>query len=443
MSFRRYGSYRESGVEWLGDVPTPWPVQPLKTVAGFTNGEAFKPSEWSDAGTPIIRIQNLNGGDEFNFYEGSVDPRYHVHSGDLLFGWSGNRGTSFGPFKWSREGLHYLNQHIFKVDPGAAHPGWLYWCLKAVTQYVERQAHGIIGMVHVTQGKLGAVAVPLPSQREQEAVAAFLDRETAKIDALVEEQRRLIELLKEKRQAVISHAVTKGLDPSSPMKDSGVEWLGEVPAHWRLRPLKHVARFQSGGTPSKERPDLWDGDVPWASAKDLKVDVLDDTADHISAAAVEDGLAQLVPANSVVVLVRGMMLARTFPVVLTSAPMAINQDLKALMPLEGLRADFLAWSLRASTAETLGRLDEAGHGTKALRMEAWASLAVPLPPAPEQEAIASHIVSATARLDDLAAQADAAIALLTERRAALISAAVTGKVDVREPAAVPAELELA
>ena len=221
-------------------VPDHWSLQPLKTIADFTNGEAFKPTEWTDSGIPIIRIQNLNGGDEFNYFDGEVDTRYHILPGDLLFGWSGNRGTSFGPFRWSRAGLHYLNQHIFKVSTTADF-GWLYWCLKAVTVFVEQQAHGIIGMVHVTKGRLGGVYVPLPSTDEQSAIAAFLDRETSKIDALVDEQRLLIELLKEKRQALISHTVTKGLSGSVPMKDSGIEWLGQVPAHWGVGTLIRVA----------------------------------------------------------------------------------------------------------------------------------------------------------------------------------------------------------
>ena len=124
MSVPGYPSYRESGVDWVGVVPKSWDVKPLKHLADFVNGEAFKPAEWSDSGTPIIRIQNLNGGDDFNCYGGDVHPRHHVQKGDLLFGWSGNRGTSFGPFLWPREGLHYLNQHIFKVEPRECHIGW-------------------------------------------------------------------------------------------------------------------------------------------------------------------------------------------------------------------------------------------------------------------------------------------------------------------------------
>jgi type I restriction enzyme S subunit len=185
MSFPRYPAYKPSGVEWLGEVPEHWETIPLKHFADFTNGEAFKPAEWSDSGMPIIRIQNLNEGEDFNYYDGVVEDRYLVHDGDLLFGWSGNRGTSFGPFRWSRNEVCALNQHIFRVVPRAIGKQALYWILKAVTAHVEDQAHGIIGMVHITKSDLGAINVPIPEPLEQASIASFLDRETAKIDALV------------------------------------------------------------------------------------------------------------------------------------------------------------------------------------------------------------------------------------------------------------------
>jgi type I restriction enzyme S subunit len=436
LSFPRYAKYKDSGVEWLGEVPEHWEVKPLKHLADFINGAAFKPSEWSESGMPIIRIQNLNGGEEFNYFDGEVEKRYLVHDGDLLFGWSGNRGTSFGPFLWRRNEVCALNQHIFRVVPYSADKGELYWILKAVTAQVEDQAHGIIGMVHVTKGDLGAINVPIPPPAEQTAIAAFLDRETGKIDALVAEQRRLMELLKEKRQAVISHAVTRGLNPAIPMKDSGIEWLGEVPEHWKVMPLKYAITLTSGGTPSKDNLAYWDGEVPWASSKDLKVDELFDTQDHISQFALDEGAAVLVPAGTILSVVRGMILLHTFPVVLTRVATAINQDLKAITPKTGMNVEYLAWLLRGSSSEVLSRTDEAAHGTKVLRIEAWLSMEIPIPPLAEQTAIVAHLEQELSKFDTLTAEAQRAIDLLQERRTALISAAVTGQIDVREVLAV-------
>lgn len=430
--YKPYPVYKDSGVEWLGRIPEHWEITPLKYEAEFVNGAAFKPEQWSEIGTPIIRIENLNGSLNFNCFDGEMDARYHVEQGDLLFGWSGNRGTSFGPFIWPHAGRHYLNQHIFRICNFKFDKAWFYWSLKAVTAHVEDQAHGIIGMVHITKGDLGAIKIATPALAEQQAISAHLDRETARIDALIEKKTRFIELLREKRQALITHAVTKGLDPSVKMKTSGVEWLGEVPEHWDVSPLKHLVRFRSGGTPSKDNLEFWDGDIPWASAKDLKQEVLADTIDHLTESAIDSGAALLVPPGSILVVVRGMILARLFPVVETMAPMAINQDLKALIPSEKLNSRYLAHLLRGSSAESLSRLEEAGHGTKALRMENWVSIELPVPPLHEQLAIIEMLDIQTARIDSLADKTERSIELLKERRSALITAAVTGQIDLRE-----------
>lgn len=162
--------------------------------------------------TPIIRIENLNRGDSFNYTTRALPEKFRAERGELLFGWSGNRGTSFGPFLWWRDGVHYVNQHIFRVVDLKVDKLWLYWGLRAVRAYIERQAHGIIGMVHVTRGELGSVKIPTLPLAEQRAIAAFLDRETAKLDALVAKVRDAIDRLRELRAALITAAVTGRID---------------------------------------------------------------------------------------------------------------------------------------------------------------------------------------------------------------------------------------
>jgi type I restriction enzyme, S subunit len=203
---------KDSGVEWLGEIPAHWYVKPLKHVTSFINGFAFKPDEWGLDGTPIIRIENLNGGDTFNYTARQLPTKYCADEGDLLFGWSGNRGTSFGPFLWWRAGKHYVNQHIFRVVGYAVDKVWLYWALRAVTSYVEKQAHGIIGMVHVTRGELGSIPIPVLEPEEQVAIARHLETEHARIDELVAKIRDAIDRLKELRTALISAAVTGKID---------------------------------------------------------------------------------------------------------------------------------------------------------------------------------------------------------------------------------------
>lgn len=221
--------------------------------------------------------------------------------------------------------------------------------------------------------------------------------------------------------------------PYPAYKDSGVEWLGDVPAHWAVTPLKYLATFRSGGTPSKENLQFWGGEIPWASAKDLKKDRLEDTADHITELALMSGGASLVPAGSILVVVRGMILARLFPVVETLVPMAINQDLKSLKAAEVLYDGFLAYLLRGLATESLRRLEEAGHGTKALRMEGWTSMRLTVPPLIEQQEILDFITAENNRIDGLAIRKKRFIELLREKRQALITNAVTKGLDPNAP----------
>lgn len=215
-------------------------------------------------------------------------------------------------------------------------------------------------------------------------------------------------------------------------KDSGAEWLGETPKHWGVAALKYLVSMKSGGTPSKDNLDYWDGDIPWASAKDLKVDYLSDTADHITQDAVDAG-ASLVPAGSLLVVVRGMILAKIFPVVQTTTPMAINQDLKALQPKPGVDSRYLSWLLRGAEKESMRRTDEAGHGTKALRMDIWSAMPLPVPPVDEQCVIATFLDRETAKLNELMAEQEKLIALLKEKRQAEIAHAVTKGLDPTVP----------
>lgn len=436
MSFPRYPEYKDSGVEWLGEVPAHWNVAPLKHVAQFINGDAFKPTDWVESGIPIIRIQNLNGSDDFNYFDGEVANRHLVHDEELLFGWSGNRGTSFGPFIWRHDKVCALNQHIFRVVPVALDKRELYWTLKAVTSHVEDQAHGIIGMVHITKGDLGAINVPLPPAEQQESIAAFLDRETAKIDALVAEQEKLIALLKEKRQAVISHAVTKGLNPDTPMKDSGIEWLGKVPAHWCVMPIRLAARLESGHTPSRSHPEYWeDCSIPWFTLGDVwqirdgRTNYVSETKELVSEIGLANSSARLLPAGTV-------MLSRTASVGFTAImgiEMATTQDFANWICGSTLRPEFLLYALRGMHAEFKRLMMGSTHNT--IYMPDIQAFRFALPPIVEQDAIVKAVRLELKRIDELSEEAEKGIGLLKERRSALISAAVTGKIDVRSFAA--------
>jgi hypothetical protein len=158
------------------------------------NGIAFKPVEWRSTGVPIIRIQNLNGADDFNYTDKDGLPhKLLIQPGDLLFAWSGNRGTSFGSFLWGKEFPGYLNQHIFKVADFSLDQSYFYYALRAVTAYVEEQAHGIIGLVHITKPELGRISIPVPPEREQQQIGQYLDEALAGMNQLSERAKRQLQ----------------------------------------------------------------------------------------------------------------------------------------------------------------------------------------------------------------------------------------------------------
>ena len=437
MIFPRYLEYKNTGLAWAKRVPAHWAIKRLRFVAqlnpsksevaevdraiqvsflpmdaigddGWLNLERTRPISEVESGYTYFRNGDVTLA--------KITPCFENGKGALMQGLEG--GIGFGTTELI----------VARPNPTEVTGKLLSWIFRSPNFRAQGEAsmYGAGGQKRVPDDFVRDFAWAFPPLGEQTSITAFLDRETAKIDALIAEQEKLIALLAEKRQATISHAVTRGLNPNASMKDSGVAWLGKVPAHWSVIPLKYLVDLRSGGTPSKENLTYWNGDVPWASAKDLKVERLEGTLDRITQKAVDDGAANIVDAGAVLVVVRGMILARMFPVVETLVPMAINQDLKALLPRDGLSPTYLAWLLRGSADESLQRLDEAGHGTKALRMDAWISMNLPIPPLEEQIQLNQFILRATQKLDVLRAQAEQAIGLLHERRSALIAAAVTG-----------------
>jgi len=268
---------------------------------------------------------------------------------------------------------------------------------------------------------IGSLAVPLPPPAEQRAIAAFLDRECGKIDALVAEQERLIALLKEKRQAVISHVVTKGLDPSAPMKDSGVAWIGQVPAGWAVLPFKRVARLVTERAADRsfavglEHVESWSGRLIETEA--------DFEGEGISFRAGDILFGKLRP-----------YLAKAW---LADRPGEAVGDFHVIRVLAPNRPEFFQRLLLSS--EVILLIDGSTYGAKMPRAswEFIRNLPIPLPPPAEQRAIAAFLDRECGKIDTLISESERAIALLKERRAALISAAVTGKIDVR--GLVPAE----
>lgn len=278
---------------------------------------------------------------------------------------------------------------------------------------------------------LGQIPVPVPPTAEQEAIAAYLDTETARIDMLLAEKGRLIETLREYRQATISEVITQGLDPAAPKKPSGVPWLGEIPAHWSIEKLKFLVRFVGGGTPSKDNDEYWGGDIPWVSPKDMKRPRIDDTEDKITEDAVGSSACTMIATGAVLVVVRSGILQHTIPIAINDVPVAVNQDMKALIPEERVQSSFLAYQIQGCQRELREDWVKQGATVESVEQQRMADSRFAIPPPDEQEAIASYLDRETARIDKLVDHVQDEIKLLQELRAATIADAVLGRIDVR------------
>ena len=279
-----------------------------------------------------------------------------------------------------------------------------------------------------------------PPLREQDEILAFLDRETAKIGALIAEQERLISLLKEKRQAVISHAVTKGLDPDAAVKDSGVEWLGEVPAHWEVMPLRSLAMVVRGASPRPAGdPRFFGGDyIPWVTVAEItKNDENSDLLETEEALTKEGaGYSRIFEAGTVVYTNSGATLG--VPIILRISACA-NDGVVGFENLSPSVDVYFLYHFLSSLTRIIRDMIKQGSGRPNLNTEIVKPLRIALPPIDEQKAIVQRIATIAEDFKSLSAESETGIALLQERRGALLSAAVTGKIDVRGLAPQTAE----
>ena len=448
MSFPRYERYKESGVEWLGEVPAHWEVQRLKNLI-----------DRIESGTSVNSVDTPADEGEFGVlktscvYRGRFDPEENkavvpedygrlscpVVAGTLIASRMNTPDLvgAAGVVRESHKNL-FLPDRLWQVYfKNAAAEYVHYWTnTRSYRMQVEMACAGTSSsMQNLGQDEFRVFVLARPPLAEQRAIASFLDHETAKIDALVEEQKRLIELLKEKRQAVISHAVTKGLNPNAPMKDSGVEWLGEVPAHWHVLPLKYFADIGNGSTPNRDRADYWcPTGFPWLSSTVVNQDEVTQADEFVTALALAECHLPRVQPPAILIGITGQGRTRGMATTLMIEA-TINQHIAYARPRgETIKLGYLR-RLFDMAYSKLRADSEAGGSTKAaITCDQIANLRFPLPPAAEQDEVAQAIALEAVKFDALAEDATQAMSLLQERRTALISAAVTGKIDVRNSA---------
>ncbi|MFA6135221.1 MAG: restriction endonuclease subunit S [Phycisphaerae bacterium] len=441
MSFPRYPSYKPSGVEWLGEVPAHWEVIRLKNVLQqrITDGPHTTPTFTAD-GVPFLSVDGIQDGelnfDGCRFISEADHAEFRVKAlpkkNDLLMGKAASTGK-IARVKVDFEFSIWSPLALIRLESPVSNSAFFEQCLKS--PIVQAQIDNFCTsntQKNISMDDIPRLVLTRPPRDEQTRIAEFLDEETAKIDGLVAEQLRLMELLKEKRQAVISHAVTRGLNPKAPLKPSGIEWLGDVPAHWEITPLKWLT--------DPERPimygivlpgpDVGEG-IPILKGGNIRPSRMNLQSMARTTAELEAPYARArLKEGDLVYSIRGTIGdCEIVPAELEGSN--ITQDVARVAITRGICAPWGRWALLASAIRDDLACGSLGAAVRGINIFDLKRANIPTPPPKEQTAIAAFLDAETSRFDTLTAEAQRAIDLLQERRTALISAAVTGQIDVR------------
>lgn len=427
---KSYPRYKPSGVPWLGDVPAHWQVEKVKFQARLRGEKAVGTNGARYVGMEHVLSKVGKFNPVVDGTQEEAESTVNVFSkGDVLFGKlrpylakcvvADTNGVCSSEF--------LVLSPSYEVVPAYLNATML---MQEFIDAVDASTYGA-KMPRADWGFIGQQRLPLPPPDEQQAIADYLDAETARIDTLIHEKDGLIGLLREWRQSVVAEAVTKGLDKTAGMKPSGVPWLGDVPAHWAVEKLKFFVGFAGGGTPSKDNPAYWEGTIPWVSPKDMKRPRISETEDYITDEGQLNSPCVLIPPMSVLTVVRSGILQHSIPVALNVVPVALNQDMKALLLSERADCRFLAYEISGCQKELREAWVKQGATVESIEHQRMADSQLALPPLQEQQAIADYLDAETAKIDDLIAHTHDEITLLKELRAATIADAVLGRIDVR------------
>jgi type I restriction enzyme S subunit len=444
MSFKRYPRYKDSGVEWLGMVPEGWRIDRLKwSTKGCKNGVWGDEPKQNEDDIPCVRVADFDRRglcvrlEEPTIRNVSPKDRHGrvLTKNDLLLEKSG--GGESQPVGcvvlYADDRQAICSNFVAKVTV-AAKMDPSFWRYSHAALYAIRinirSIKQTSGIQNLDSGQYFDEKVCFPSLAEQSAISSFLDHETSKIDALISEQEKLIELLKEKRSAVISHAVTKGLNPDVKMKDSGVEWLGMVPEHWEVLKLGNVASTKGGagfpdeyqGQTEEELPFFKVGDISSCDADGVmrrpNHTISRETARLLRATVFDTGTIVFAKVGAALLLQRYRQLGQPSCIDnnmmgMTVGPSAVPDYLLNVLPLLDLKT-----IVNPGAVPSINESQISGQR-------------IAIPPIEEQGKIVEKLKDANRECDNLIRESESAINLLQERRSALISAAVTGRIDVR------------
>lgn len=430
---RKYNNYKDSGIEWIGEIPEHWNLNKVKHNFSFKTG--FTPpsgkTEYYEDGTHIwINISDLQEKQIHDSVNKITDKAIEDFKPNVV-----PKGSLLYSFKLSvgRVGFNmvdcYTNEAIFSIDPnGSANLNFFYYSLPE--QIIKNANENIYGAKILNQELIKNAFLVVPTPEEQTAIANFLDRKTTEIDELIADKKRLLELYEEEKTAIINQAVTKGINPNVPMKDSGIEWLGEIPEHWEVKRLSWCFEIIGSGTTPKAGSEEYysNGEFNWLLTGDLTDGDILETSKKVTQKALDDHTSlKKYPVNSIVMAMYGATIGKLG---ILKIPTTVNQACCVMGNPIHLHYQFAFFLLLAARKEIINM--SYGGGQPNISQELIKSFRVQVPPIEEQKTIVNHIETECALIDCKTENTKKLIDLLTEYRTALISEVVTGKIKVTE-----------
>ena len=362
-------------------IPKNWEVKALSDIGKFINGKGFSSSDWEEDGLPIVRIQNLNDEEaEYNYYSEDVKDRYYLKNGDILLSWS----ASLGAYKWKR-GNAILNQHIFKVLPkDNIDKEFMYQLLLVTIDKLEQKTHGST-MKHIRRKELDLTFFPLPPLPEQKKIASIL----SSVDKTIEKTDEVIEKTKELKKGLMQQLLTKGIDHSEFKEVKiGVRKF-EIPMDWEFTNIdSFTAKFISGGTPSTDNGEYWNGNIHFITGAYIKDLEIEEGKDLISKKGLKNSSTNLIPKDNVIICTR----TAVGNIGKNLIDIAISQDVTGIiLDKTEIDVDYFIWSI--IRYKYLLKVYQQGSTIKGITRNVLKNFKIPLPPLEEQKKIASILSS--------------------------------------------------
>ena len=439
-NFKPYPKYKDSGVDWLGEVPEHWSSDRLRNSFKFRKGLTITKENLQIGGIPTINYGEVHSKFGFRvspeehelkcvaFDYLEKDPKALLIKDDFIFADTSEDLEGSGNFsRYDSETKAFAGYHTIIARNHSLHSSeFLAYLFDSPSfRYQVRCSMKGVKVYSITQSILKDLGLLLPPKSEQIAIANFLDEKVGKIDAAIAQKERLIELLNERKQIIIQNAVTKGLNPKAPMRDSGIEWIGEIPEHWEVKRLCRIFdKVQTGTTPGTSNSRFFDGDISWYNPSDLNELYPRKSAKTISNLALKRGEAKLFPSDSVMIVGIGATCGKT---AYLSQEASFNQQITGfhsssemnLFCMHSIKC-FSAVMLKTASFTTLPILNN----------QFFHDFEIPIPPHSEQEGISKYIDAQSLKFGEALEKAYEAIEKLKEYKATLINSAVTGKIMV-------------